>query len=235
MTWGVNDYPCKNAVPNADCLWTPGSPGRQCTSFSRWRVRKDLGILLPNLGSGGDFGPRAKALGYAVDGNARLHDLICYPPGVQGSDRENGHVCVLWNMDGGVFTVEEYNFDVEFGYTNNRVIDHTAGLQFIHIAPFVQPPSPATEENPMLAFFVAKTSTAGPGKGANGVFQTNGMTFRHMRNAQNYLDVQHTGPWLNGDGKPLPMWNEALPVADVYAFGVPADAETATELGLPFP
>ena len=87
---------------------------------------------------------------------------------------------------------------------------------------------------PKLGQFIAKTVAPPAGTGGDAVFISDGMHFRHVTNPVDEQDVLGTGPWFNGDGLPLRMWSPN-PVADVYAFGVPADAATARILGLPFP
>lgn len=90
------------------------------------------------------------------------------------------------------------------------------------------PPTPE-EEMPKLGQFIAKTTT-----GQLAYFISDGMHFRHVLNPQDEAGVTVTAPWFNGDGQALRLWNPN-PVADVAAFGVPANAETAALLGLTFP
>jgi hypothetical protein len=88
---------------------------------------------------------------------------------------------------------------------------------------------------PKLGLFIARLAAGG-----SGVFVSDGMHFRHVPGPTTAVpdslndEMKVTGPWFNGDGQPLRLWNPN-PVADVAAFGVPADAATATLLGLPFP
>lgn len=103
--------------------------------------------------------------------------------------------------------------------------------------PTPTPPPPVYNggEDMALRQFVAKTVAPPVGTGGNAVFISNGMQFRHVVSAADEQGVSATGPWFNGDGKPLLMWNGGAPVADVYAFGTPANKHTADILGLPFP
>lgn len=98
-------------------------------------------------------------------------------------------------------------------------------------------PEPDTQEDddmPKLSLFVAKTPVG------NAVFVSDGMFFRHVPSPTPGVpnpepdEATLTGPWFNGDGKALRLWN-ANPVGDVAAFGTPANAETAKLVGLPFP
>ncbi len=96
-------------------------------------------------------------------------------------------------------------------------------------------PSPEESEMPKLGLFIATDVD-----GVNAVFISDGMHFRHVPGPTATVpkplpDEQAVvGPWFNGDGVPLRLWNQN-PVADVSAFGVPADAASAKLLGLPFP
>lgn len=98
------------------------------------------------------------------------------------------------------------------------------------------------EDGMRLGIFFA-TVVAGPDAGQTGQFLSNGMTFRWIppdyKNAQGaavspLADITtETGPWFN-NGLSVETWPGG-PVADVTAFGVPADPNTAAMLGLPYP
>lgn len=99
------------------------------------------------------------------------------------------------------------------------------------------PPAPPEEPHmAKLGLFIAKDVQTG----GNAVFVSDGMFFRHVPGPTPQVpnpepdEAQAVGPWFNGDGLPLRLWN-ANPVADVKAFGTPANAETAALVGLPFP
>ena len=230
--WGYDDYPCRGFPVNGDCPWTPGSPTDQCTSFARWRARRDLRVLIPDWGNGGQFGQRARAAGYAVDGSARLHDLVCYPPGIQGSDPKAGHVCALFTIDNGVLWVEEYNFQYPFAY-GQRPLSHTAGLEFIHLIPVPAPipvpvPPPPAEDPDVLILFTAKTASGG------------------LADCLSVSSDLALGQRPRGDGRPArgcgrgrghpqarPGFGvSAVPLLGVY--GVPQDAVSAAEMGVAF-
>jgi len=95
--------------------------------------------------------------------------------------------------------------------------------------PIPTPPTKPEDDMPKLGQFIAKTTTGGLA-----YFISDGMHFRHVLNPTDEAGVSATGPWFNGDGQPLRLWNPQ-PVADIAAFGVPANKETADLLGLTFP
>lgn len=98
------------------------------------------------------------------------------------------------------------------------------------------------EDDVRLGIFFA-TVVAGPNAGQTGQFLSNGMFFRWIPPA--FTDAQgatadpladitgETGPWFN-NGLAVETWPGG-PVADVGAFGLPADPTTAAMLGLDYP
>jgi hypothetical protein len=102
-------------------------------------------------------------------------------------------------------------------------------VDFCHFdeALFAVTPPPPSRRTEMLIMFLARGVD-----GNVGVFISNGIHFKHVENDVQYNDyINLTGPFFNG-GAPVKYWGG--PVGDVGAFGVPADAVSATLLGLPF-
>lgn len=90
--------------------------------------------------------------------------------------------------------------------------------------------APTKETTEMLVVFGVAAAANAPG----GLFVSNGIFFRHIGDPQQYADIMNlTGPAFNG-GQPVTLWNNGTPVADVGAFGTPADSATAGALGVPF-
>ena len=72
--------------------------------------------------------------------------------------------------------------------------------------------------------------------GVDAAFVGDGSHFRWIETEAQLSDIVNgTGPAFNG--KAVRVWNAppAGPVADPMAFGTPANAATAAQLGLPFP
>jgi hypothetical protein len=105
--------------------------------------------------------------------------------------------------------------------------------------PTPTPPPPPPQETEMIVVFTAalvKNADGTPAAGASADFVAWGcMFFRWIPNPTAYGDiVNNTGPAFNG-GQPVKTWNVPQDVADIAAFGLPADQISATMLGLPFP
>lgn len=109
-------------------------------------------------------------------------------------------------------------------YDESVVADYWEGLD----------PVPVQEDTLRLQTFVA-TVVAGQFKGVNATFVGDGSTFRWVENQSQLNDIVNgTGPYFNGG--PLPaVWADGKPVADPMAFGTPANATTASMLGLTYP
>jgi hypothetical protein len=92
------------------------------------------------------------------------------------------------------------------------------------------PPAPTPKEGKMLVVFYAKNV-----HGAVASFAGDGLTtFRWLESAAQQADALAVGAVAGS--KPPHVWNAATaPVADPMAFGTPANAATAAQLGLPFP
>ena len=95
-------------------------------------------------------------------------------------------------------------------------------------APVPKPVPPAIIDDDMLIAFVA----ALPDGKSLATFLSDGMFFRHVENQQALADLAVTVKDFNGAS--LTTWANGAPVADLDAFGVPADAATADLLGLPW-
>ncbi len=235
-----DDYPCQAARPNTHCVWTPGYPAKQCTSYAAWKARKEMGILLPPIpewDNGGNWGAAAAAAGYTVNHTPAVMSLASFPPGVDGSDPHAGHVAYVYAIVGGVVWLAEYNFLHEFAF-DTRPLATTAGISFIHLRGFPPPtPTPPPEEDDVAkrCIFVAKMASGGLA-----AFVSDGTWYRHIPGATATYNVEadiqnNTGPFFEGSTTPLPIWGKGAPVADLAAFGLPQDAATASLLGLPFP
>jgi hypothetical protein len=94
----------------------------------------------------------------------------------------------------------------------------------------VPPPPPPPQEGKMLVVFYAKNV-----HGTIASFAGDGLTaFRWLESAAQHADALAVGA-VAGSKAPR-VWNApTAPVADPMAFGTPANAATAAELGLPFP
>lgn len=92
------------------------------------------------------------------------------------------------------------------------------------------PPAPLQpQETKMLIVFYAKNVD-----GVDAAFVGDGTSFRWIETEAQLADVMAVGAAVNG--KAVQVWNApTAPVGDPMAFGTPANAATAAQLGLPFP
>jgi hypothetical protein len=93
----------------------------------------------------------------------------------------------------------------------------------------VPAPNPPQETKMLILFYATNVN------GKPATFIADGISFRWIESAAQNADVLAVGAVVNG--KPVQIWNAppAAPVADPMAFGTPANAATAAQLGLPFP
>ncbi|WP_137655956.1 lytic transglycosylase domain-containing protein [Bifidobacterium moukalabense] len=76
----------------------------QCTWWASVR-RKQIGKPVDGyMGNGGDWNDSARRFGYPVSDSPQAGDVICFEPGVHGSDPSYGHVAVVEtvNADGSI-------------------------------------------------------------------------------------------------------------------------------------
>jgi surface antigen len=227
-------YPCSGVKVDGFCPQTPSYSARECTSGGAWWGSCVTGKPWPEgWGNADNWPTAARVAGFRVDTTPEIDSIMCVPPRTNGSGNQ-GHIAfVVGPVVGGKVQVIEMNFLIEHGWdTRNASV---ANCEFIHLASKPTPapppaPHPTPEDDmPKLGQFIAKTTT-----GVLAYFISDGMHFRHVLNPTDEAGVSATGPWFNGDGQPLRLWNP-IPVADITAFGTPANKETADLLGLTFP
>jgi surface antigen len=137
MAWGDDTYP-GSVAPESGGSDSIGYAWSQCASFCNQQIVDQLGKPAVFWGNGGSWGDRAAAAGVAVDGDPRVGDVICLPPGVGGTG-PFGHVaCVIGVPGGDIVQVADYNWVATATYGRHNL--GVAGAQFIHVGP---PPAPA--------------------------------------------------------------------------------------------
>ncbi|PTX50346.1 CHAP domain-containing protein [Melghirimyces profundicolus] len=126
-------YPLKNASTSGVDPW--GFYNRQCTSFVAWRLNRD-GIDFSNTMKGGKFGnasnwdDNARKIGYAVNDTPTVGSVAQWNPGAGGAGSA-GHVAYVTAVNGSQVTVEEYNWEVDHGFSK-RTVDASEVSNFIH-------------------------------------------------------------------------------------------------------
>lgn len=127
-------YPFKDASTSGIDPW--GFYNRQCTSFVAWRLNQD-GIDFSNTMKGGKFSnasnwdDNARKIGFLVNDQPAVGAVAQWNPGAQGVGSA-GHVAYVTEVNGDQVTVEEYNWEVDYGFSK-RTINASEVSNFIHI------------------------------------------------------------------------------------------------------
>lgn len=220
----------------------PGwSPSNQCTSVClQWLASQGLsaGNVHGNaIEWAGQVWPGWTWVPNGPTNSPAPGDIVVWGPNATVGTGVYGHVDIAFDNIGAMsFDGFDQNWPENSAcHVQSHNYDGVLGWQHATAAPPTPPaPDPPKEPTEMLVIFYA-TVTAGQYKGVNAGFISNGMTFRWIRDTGQLGDIVNaTGPAFNG-GQPIETWSGGSPVADVGAFGVPADALTASMLGLPFP
>jgi surface antigen len=143
-----DDYPWKN-LPQDSQLDPWREYVRECTSFAAWALHSRNGFEMPFYANAIDWGTKAAALGYPVNGTPALGAIAW------SQKLPWGHVAWVSDVSGGTVTIQEYN---EYGngtFDTRSVAAST--FQYIHFKdlsaptqtpPPVQPPSSSPGTHP---------------------------------------------------------------------------------------
>lgn len=104
----------------------------QCTWWAYTR-RHQLGLPVGSyFGNGAQWANSARALGYSVDNNPQVGDVVVFQPGQEGAVAYYGHVAIVEkvNEDGSIVTSES-NAGTG-GKIFSRTISNPSRFQFIH-------------------------------------------------------------------------------------------------------
>ncbi|WP_371480691.1 CHAP domain-containing protein [Kitasatospora sp. NBC_00315] len=103
---------------------------RECTSFAAWRLHSRNGFEMPFNANATDWGSRAQALGFTVNGS----------PGLGSVAWGSGHVAWVESVGTSTVTIEEYNYNYTGTY-NERTVP-TGTFQYIHFKDLATGPGP---------------------------------------------------------------------------------------------
>jgi surface antigen len=134
-----DDYPAtwKNAPQDA-MLDNWKMFNRECTSFAAWALSSRNGYDIPFFDNAVNWGPRARAIGVAVNGSPAVGSIAWSNSGAFG------HVAWVAAVGGGTVTIEEYNRDYH-GHYSTRTVPAGSFTGYIH---FKDIPAPAQEPAP---------------------------------------------------------------------------------------
>lgn len=135
-----DDYPWKHLAKDSGYdRW--GMSIRNCTSWVAWALHSRNGFEMPFHDHAKNWGPRARALGFVVDGRPAVGAVAWSPTG------EYGHVAWVTEVSGGTVWVEEYNQRNDGAY-GRRALD--GGYEYLHfrdlpapVAPTLAAPAPS--------------------------------------------------------------------------------------------
>ena len=127
-----------------------GALNGQCTYWAQQRYHQLTGIWTPCTGNGYQWASQAGIAGWKVTSQPpNAPSIICLQPGVQGADRNFGHVGIVEriNGDGSVYTS---NYNVAPNHLNDNVVVyltfHTGnGVNFIYAGDSIGSLSPMSK------------------------------------------------------------------------------------------
>lgn len=122
-----------------------GYYSRYCTSWVAWALRDRNGFEMPRaIGHARDWGPNARARGFAVDKTPAPGAVAWWDANAPGSGGW-GHVAWVQKVNGnGTVTIEEYNNPAGSGRYNVRDVPTGSVSGYIHFKdlPAPKPPNP---------------------------------------------------------------------------------------------
>ena len=106
-------------------------PWGQCTWYAYTR-RHALGLPCGSyFGNARSWAGSAAALGYSVDHNPQVHDIVVFMPGQAGADAYYGHVAVVEAVGNGYIVISESNAR-GLGVISNRICYSPTSYDYIH-------------------------------------------------------------------------------------------------------
>lgn len=106
-------------------------PWSQCTWWAYLR-RKQLGLPVgSHFGNGAQWAASAKALGYWVDSNPQVGDVMVFARGQEGASSVYGHVAIVEKVENGTVTTSESGASLQ-GSTMSRTFTNIHDFQYIH-------------------------------------------------------------------------------------------------------
>jgi surface antigen len=154
-----DDYPTAwRNRPKDSVLDNWSELNRECTSFAAWALSTRDGFTMPFHDNAINWGPRALARGYAVNGTPA-------PGSIAWSNRSPfGHVAYVESVSGISVSIEEYNHDGNGTY-DARTVPSSAFTAYIH---FKDISSPSATESPSTTVQGSSPNLQGSSSGVQG-------------------------------------------------------------------
>jgi surface antigen len=103
----------------------------QCTWWA-YKRRKQLGLPVgSHLGNGAQWAASAKALGYWVDNNPQVGDVMVFATGQEGASSAYGHVAIVEKIEDGKVITSESGASLN-GDTMSRTFENVHDFEYIH-------------------------------------------------------------------------------------------------------
>lgn len=103
----------------------------QCTWWA-YKRRKQLGLPVgSHFGNGAQWAASAKALGYWVDNNPQVGDVMVFATGQEGASSAYGHVAIVEKIEDGAVITSESGASLN-GDTMSRTFENVHDFQYIH-------------------------------------------------------------------------------------------------------
>jgi surface antigen len=180
----VDDYPSKWKDIAQDSVFDDwGEWNRECTSFVAFRLATRNGFAMPFYDNADQWGPRARALGYAVDDTPAIGAVAW---------KASGHVAWVRHVEGGTVFVEDYN--VHLNGTYSEYSTPASDWKYIHFKDLPAPQAPQQDPAPQGNLEVAAPDT--PPEISVGVNNGGG------QHGSDSTDVQHTSGTVQQTGNP---------------------------------
>jgi surface antigen len=214
-----DDYPARWRNAPQDSMFDNWREyNRECTSFAAWALASRNGFNMPFNDNAINWGTRARALGYRVDGNPAVGSIAWSNAG------RWGHVAYVVDVSGANVSIEEYNHLGNGTYTA-RTVPASTFTGYIHFAD-VTPPAPAPP--PVVP---APPATTGPIQGGSatpiqggGTAPIQGGTTAPIQGGSTPVQGESGGSGSSAPPPPPPVWSEQEGHLGVNTFTNPYNA-----------
>lgn len=169
QAYGVDNYMWKALACGANNTANCSYSAHNCTDFAMQRIRYTLGLACEYLGNALNWGPKAAALGFAVNTMPALGSILWLGANMLGAS-EDGHVAFVIGVGPGTFfgvqcaagqvVCEQYNWTP--CAWSKRVFPTTGGARFIHFRDLAASgPTPPPAKSPITSVMNVIFSPAG--------------------------------------------------------------------------
>lgn len=109
-----------------------GFPEGQCTVYADERYHTLTGFYVPWSGNAQDWANNAIAYGWTVSSTPVVPSIVCLQGGVQGADRDFGHVAVAESVSGNTVVTSDLNWGPNYSQVSTVNFHPGPGVSFIY-------------------------------------------------------------------------------------------------------